>query len=208
MKPIKKILKKYFGSFVYFYSFLRTKIFISVTLSIAMCVLDAFGLSMFLPLLQMVNNEGAVDPNAMGNLSFLLKAISGLGLEINLEFVLLFMLSFFVFKAITSYIGMVYYVSLKQYFIKNIRLKLLNALNKLDFKKFVTSNAGRIQNTMSGEVERVAQAYSNYFDAFQQGVMVFVYMGFAFFVDIQFAILVSIGGAVTNILYRLIYKHT
>src|SRR5690606_16451712 len=75
-------------------------------------------------------------------------------------------------------------------------------------KKFVTSDAGKIQNTMSGEVERVALAYSSYFDSFQQGVMVLVYMGFAFYVDIQFAILVSFGGVITNFLYKVIYKHT
>ena len=103
---------------------------------------------------------------------------------------------------------MVYSVVLQQAFIKKIRLNLLSSLNRMSFKSFVTSDAGRIQNTMSGEVDKVAQAYNTYFGAFQQGMMVIVYMGFAFFVDVQFAILVSIGGAITNLLYKAIYKRT
>ena len=208
MNPIKKLFKKYFSNFVYFYKILKTKIFISAGLSMAVSILDAFGLSMFLPLLQMVNDSSTVDPEAMGNLSFLLVGIEAMGIQLTLGFVLLFMLLFFLLKGIASYLSAVYYVILKQLFIKRIRLKLLRALNVMDFKRFITSNAGKIQNTMSGEVERVAQAYTSYFESFQQGVMVFVYMGFAFYVDIQFAILVSIGGTFTNILYKVIYKHT
>src|SRR5699024_2305018 len=78
----------------------------------------------------------------------------------------------------------------------------------MSFKQFILSDAGRIQNTMSGEVDRVSRAFSTYFRAFQQGVMVLVYIGFAFSVDWQFAILVTIGGGLTNFLYRIIYKHT
>src|SRR5699024_2627397 len=35
-----------------------------------------------------------------------------------------------------------------------------------------------------------------------------VYMTFAFFVDVQFAFLVTIGGMVTNFLYKVIYNQT
>src|SRR5690606_6795755 len=89
-----------------------------------------------------------------------------------------------------------------------ICLNLLSALNRIGYKTFVTSDAGRIQNTLSGEVDRVSQSYLTYFGAFQQGIMVVVYMGFAFFLNFQFAVLISIGGALTNIIYKTIYKHT
>lgn len=208
MNQFKNFIKKHFGSFVYFYSYLRYKIFIAIGLSITISILDAFGLSMFLPLLQIVNSADKASAEGMGNLRFLVDGMEALGINLTIGSVLAFMLLFFLIKGIVSYISMVYIVILQQSFIKSIRLKLLNSLNKINFKIFVTSDAGRIQNTMSGEVDRVAQAYNTYFGAFQQGVMVAVYMGFAFFVNAQFAILVSIGGAITNILYKIIYKHT
>ncbi len=84
----------------------------------------------------------------------------------------------------------------------------LNYLNDLSYKYFVTADAGRIQNTMSGEVDRVARAFLTYFTAFQAGVMVMVYMFFAFTIDMKFAFLVSIGGILTNLVFKTIYKNT
>jgi len=171
-------------------------------------VLDGLGLSMFLPLLQVVDNRGAVDAEAMGNLRFLVNGMESLGIELTVGFVLLFMLLFFLFKGIAYYFSSIYLVVLQQSFISKVRLKLLSALNRMSFKSFITSDAGRIQNTMGGEVDSVARAFGSYFGTIDQGVMVFVYMSFAFFVDVKFAVLVSIGGAITNILYKLIYSRT
>lgn len=208
MNSLKKSIKKHFSSFVFFYRHLHNRIFIAICISIAVSVLDGLGLSMFLPLLQVVDNKGAVDAEGMGNLRFLINGIESLGIELSIGFVLLFMLLFFLFKGIAYYFSSVYSVILQQSFIKSMRLKLLSVLNKLDFKSFITSDAGRIQNTMGGEIDSVARAFASYFGTVEQGVMVFVYMTFAFFVDVQFAILVSIGGAVTNVLYKIIYNRT
>lgn len=208
MNKFKQIIKKYFSSFAFFYKYLRNAIFLSLGLSLAVSVLDGFGLSMFLPLLQVIGGGEAVDPEQMGNLRFIVDGMEAIGLDLTLGTVLLFMLIFFAFKGMASYVSLVYNVILQLRFIKSVRLNLLNSLNRMSFKKFILSDAGRIQNTMSGEVDRVSIAYRSYFATFRQGVMVAVYMGFAFFLDVQFALLVSAGGIATNFLYKLIYKHT
>lgn len=208
MTLLKNLIKKHFSTFVYFYRYLRYRIFIAVALSIMVGVLDGLGLTMFLPLLQMVGENAEVDPAAMGNLSFLIVWIQAMGLSLTLGVVLTVMLVFFVLKGVFTFGAAAYKVILLQYFVRTLRLDVLSALNKIQFKAFVTADAGRIQNTMSGEVDRVAQGYSQYFQAFQQLVLVAVYMGFAFFVNAQFAILVTIGGGLTNFLYKVIYKKT
>jgi hypothetical protein len=118
------------------------------------------------------------------------------------------MLFFFILKGCVQFVTAAYKVILQQSFVKKLRLKMLNALNNIKFKVFMTSDAGRIQNTMSGEIDKISQGYNMYMAAIQQGVMVAVYMGFAFFVDYQFAILVSVGGITTNLLYSGLYKKT
>ena len=208
MDQIKNLVRKYFSNFAYFYRFLHGKIFISIGLSILTSILDVFGLSMFLPLLQMVGDAKAIDSTTMGNLQFIIDGIEALGIQLTLGFVLLFMILFFVFKGIVAYLGIIYSIILQQFFIKKIRNDLINSLNQISFKSFISSHAGRIQNTLSGEVNRIIQAYDNYFTAFRQGVIVLVYIGFAFFINVQFAILVSIGGALTNLLFKVLYKHT
>ena len=205
---MKKFIKKYFASFAFFYRFIGTRILIMVGLSIAVSVLDAFGLTMFLPLLQIVSGDGTMDVEQMGRLSFLVEGAEAIGISMTLLSVLIFMIVFFVFKGIATYLNQLYLVIIQQSFIKSIRLRLLNALNTMSFKRFIVSDAGRIQNTMSGEVERVSSAFRSYFGAFQQGLMIVVYLGFAFYVNVQFALLVTIGGALTNILYKVIYIHT
>jgi subfamily B ATP-binding cassette protein MsbA len=208
MDSLKSIIKKYFGSFVFFYHYLRNKIFIAMGFSIAVSILDGFGLSMFLPLLQVVDNNGSVNAEEMGNLRFLIDGIEALGVNLTIGFVLLFMLLFFAFKGVAYYFSSLYIVILQQSFIKSMRLRLLNSLNRMNFKSFVTSDAGQIQNTMSGEVDNVARGFSSYFGTIEQGVMVVVYMTFAFFVNVQFAVLVTIGGIATNFLYKIIYNRT
>ncbi len=167
-------------------------------------MLDGFGLTMFLPLLQMVGDSTTVDSEKLGNLRFIVQAMQAMGLSLTLVPVLLFLCLFFVLKGVVRYLCDAYAVIAQQFFIRKIRLRMLAALNNISFKSFVTADAGRIQNTMSGEVDRVSRAFLSYFKAFEQMILVAVYMAFAFFVDAQFALLVSIGGVVTNVIYKKI----
>lgn len=205
---MKNLIKKYFTTFTFFYRYLEKRIFIMMCLSLIISVLDGFGLTMFLPLLQMVSGDGAIEAEKMGGLSFLIDGAQALGISITIMSVLFFMVIFFLFKGLAAYYNSFYNVVLLQSFIKKIRLRILNSLNVMTFKNFITSDAGQIQNTMSGEVDRVAHGFITYFGAFQQAIMVFVYLSFAFFIDAKFAVLVTLGGALTNFLFKLIYART
>lgn len=202
------IIKKNFTNFVYFYRYLRYKVFIVIILSIFVGILDGFGLAMFLPLLQMVSSEGSVNSTAMGGLGFIIDGIRGIGFSVNLYSVLFVMLFFFIAKGIFTYFSLVYKVKLQQGFIRTLRIEMIELISKMKYKVFVKSNVGKIQNTITGEINNVVLGYTYYFEAFQQGVLVAVYMGFAFFVDFKFAILVSLGAYFTNFLYKYLYKMT
>jgi subfamily B ATP-binding cassette protein MsbA len=208
MKKFKKFIIKNFSSFAYFYKYLGYKIFIAIGLSLLVGVLDGFGLTMFLPLLQMVNDAESVNPDNLGKLAFLIRGIEALGVNFNLVSVLLVMIVFFVLKGLSQFYSSAYRVILQQSFVKKMRLNLLNGLNQITYKQFVTSDIGRIQNTMTGEVEKVTIAFNFYFSTFQHFILVLVYMGFALFIDFQFAILVIIGGSLSNFLYKAIYNKT
>lgn len=205
---LKSFIEKYFKSFTYFYKRLRYRIFVRMALSICVGVLDGFGLAMFLPLLQIADESSSVNSPGLGSLGFLVEGIEELGLSLNLPNVLMMMLAFFILKGVAQYISSIYEVNLRQFFIKTLRINLSHSLSRMSYKKFVLSDVGRIQNTMSGEVTKVSQASQSYFGAFQQVVMVIVYMLFAFFVDAKFALLICIGGGLTNFIYKRIYKAT
>lgn len=206
---LKNFVKKYFSSFVFFYRYLRNRIFVAFILSVGVSFLDGMGLAMFFPLLKVVDG-GAVtgSEEEMGNIAVLINAIQEIGIPLELLPVLLIMVLFFILKGIFAYSNNIYRIILQQSFIRNTRLNLLQSLNEMNFKKFMLSDAGRIQNTMSGEVINLSTAFRSYFFTFQNALMLTVYIGFAFFLDPKFAVLVSLGGALTHFMYHFIYKHT
>ncbi|MGB6093707.1 MAG: ABC transporter transmembrane domain-containing protein, partial [Moheibacter sp.] len=209
MNQLKNLIKKYFSNFAFFYRYLGKRIFLAFLLSISVSFLDGLGLSMFFPLLQVVGGDAdSLGMGDSGNLKYLIDGIQSLGIPLTLGSVLILMIVFFVFKGIAFYLSYVYRIILQQSFIRKLRIDLLKGLGRLSFKKFILTDAGRIQNTLSGEVNSLATAFNAYFGAFEQIVMLLVYVGFAFFLDPKFAVLVCIGGILVNLLYRIIYKKT
>lgn len=208
MKNIKKFIANRFQGFAFFYGFLRHRVLIALILSITVGILDGFGLTMFLPLLQMVSGADGVDGESLGKLKFLVDGLQSMGINLTLASTLLIMVTFFLIKGFVVYISAIYEVVLAQLFIKKLRKDLLASFNRIKFKYFVMSDIGRIQNTMTGEVDRVARSFREYFKTAEQMILVFVYTLFAFFLDPQFALLVTIGGALSNLLYRKVYAKT
>ena len=171
-------------------------------------MLDGFGLSMFLPLLKMVSNPAEGNADDLGKLGFLVEYINNIGLPFTLLTVLALMAIFFLSKGVVQYVAGIYKVNVQEWFMKNIRIRNIKGLNNLTYKYFVSSDIGRIQNTLTGEVDRMIASYFNYFKALEYGILVTVYMGFAFWIDAQFALLVTAGGVLTNFLYTRLYQNT
>lgn len=207
---LKNIIKKYFSTFVYFYKYLGYRLFVVVLLSIGIGTLDAFGLTMFLPLLKLADsNESNVrDVEGLGDLSFIIDIINHFNLVFNLKLALLILFIFFLLKGIVVYFTNVYKVKVLQHFISTLRLKLTRLFSGYSFNKFVTSDVGRVQNSFTTEIARVATSYNSYSNCIQQIVMTIVYVVFVFLVDWKFAILVCLGGLAANLLYKTIYKKT
>jgi subfamily B ATP-binding cassette protein MsbA len=208
VNTIKKILKKYFQYFYYFYAQLGNKIFISFLLSLMVGIMDGFGLAMFIPLLQMVDTSNPNAGNNMGNMSFLPEFFIKMGLPLNLMAVLCIILFFFSIKGILKYFEGYMRAVFEQYFIRKIRMQNIIGLSNFSFNKFINADVGRIQNTFSGEVEKVKQAYRSYFMALQYGVFVLVYISMAFFSNPNFAVMVVIGGATTSLFIQQLKKRT
>lgn len=208
VNSIKKTIIKKFQGFIFFYKYLGEKIFVALVLSIFVGLLDGFGLSMFLPLLQLINDAGTVDSESVGRIGFLIDFLTSLGFDLTIVTILFFLCTLFIFKGIMNFGYESYRVLVQGFFIKKLRLELVNLMNLISYKYYVTSDIGRIQNTMSGEADRVNRAFGSYFKAMEQLILTLVYMGFAFFIDVKFALLVSVGGLIINFIYKRIYSLT
>lgn len=208
MNKIKKFVTKYFKDFAFYFGYLRHRITLGIFISIIVGLLDGIGLTMFLPLLQIVSGATDAGGTSMGKLEFLVDGIQAMGLDLTLMSVLAIMVIFFSLKGLMVYINALYGISLLQLFIKRLRKNLLRSFNQISYKYFVTSDIGRIQNTLTGEVDRVARSFRDYFYTLEKGLLVAVYTVFAFLIDAQFALLVTLAGLLTNVLYVQLYKRT
>lgn len=206
---MKKFLKKHLPALAYFYHHLRYRLVLLLVVSILVGLLDGLGLAMFLPLLELVDDSNAqASSAAMGNLAFILDGLQALGLQLTLTVVLLTMLAFFILKGVGRWLQTYLNVVYRQYFIRKIRVEAIDALTKYRYQAFVTADAGAIQNTLSGEVERVVQAYNTYSQMLQQSVLVLTYAGLAFLANPEFALLVLVGGVLSNLIFNVLYKKT
>ncbi|MEX2567502.1 MAG: ABC transporter ATP-binding protein [Cyclobacteriaceae bacterium] len=202
------MFQKYFKHFSFFYCYLRHRIFVNMGLNISVGLLDGFGIVMFIPLLQMVDGSNQVSSEELGNMGFITRGIEGMGLTLNLSTVLLFMLLFFSLKGIARFCESFYRTGAQYYFLKKLRLEGINSLRDYAYKYFVNADSGRIQNSLSGEINKVAGASNAYFMTLQCAVMAFVYGVLALLANAEFAVMVMVGGLLSNQLFKVINKKT
>jgi len=180
-----------------------------VGVSILVGLMDGLGLAMFLPLLELVAEPDATaSADKMGNLGVLVDGLEAMGLSLTLTVVLLTMLVFFTLKGIAKYALGYLTTVYQQFFIRTIRIKNIDAITNYSYHAFVTADAGAIQNTLSGEVERVVQSFRRYMRIMEQAVLVTTYALLAFLANPEFAALVVVAGVLSNFLFSVLYKKT
>lgn len=206
---MKKFLNKYFKYFSFFYEYLGYKIIILIGSSLLVGLLDGFGLALFIPVFQMAA-DGFTPENreALGKLDFLLDWIEKLGFGLNLNVVLMVMVSMFLLKSILKFYDGILKTKLQMEFVKKLRYEMVDGLGGMSYKNFVNLDAGKIQNTLSGEVFKVTYSFLTYFSTIQFVVLLLVYVTLAMLSNFQFAILVGIGGFLSNFIFKMIFKFT
>lgn len=199
-------MKKKFKYFLYFYSYLKHRIYITFFLSLFVGLLDGIGLALFIPLLKLVANNTSGEILAGDKVSWFVVKI--LKVEPSLFNILVLIFLFFALKGIAKFFEGYIRVLYQQYFMRKVRVSNIDLLNNLDYEKFARSDVGRIQNTFSGEVQKVNTAFRHYFKSFQYGVLVLVYLLMAIGADPQFSLMVAVGGIFTNFIFKVLYKRT
>lgn len=197
----------FWGYFQFYYKILGNKLLVNLGLSISISFLDGLGLAMFIPLLQAVGEDGVVKQKDE-SIGFFTDLIQHLGFELNITIILIFLVILFGIKGLLRFLQLNYQVNLRHMFIKKVRFTLVNSLMDLSYSGFLKLDAGKIQNTLTTEVQRLFQSMNFYFIAAQSMVMLMTYVVLAFFANYQFAFLVALGAGLSNFIYRKIYIAT
>jgi ABC-type multidrug transport system fused ATPase/permease subunit len=204
-------IKKQLRHFIFFYFYLGNKVFVLLFLSLVTGFLDGFGLAMFIPLIQVAGEDSVDDSQvseSLGILKFLVTGITKAGFELTPIVILSFLFIIFLVKGLIKFLEGHYKVSVQMYFVKKIRYQMVDSLGNMGYRDFLKLDAGRVQNTLSGEIYKIVSAYVAYFNTLQSIVLLLVYLTLALMANFEFAILVSVGGYLTNFIYKIIYRHT
>ncbi|SDE43476.1 ABC transporter ATP-binding protein [Riemerella columbipharyngis] len=205
---MKKKKESKIGYFSYFKGIIGWHVYSYIFLNILLGFLDGIGLAFFVPLLSIASGDVNKSGDSLGKLEFIIEGFDKLGIELNLTNALLFLTFLFGFKGIIYYFRIIYFSKLQLNAISKLRMKLVTGLESLSYSGFTKLDLGRIQNTMIGELGKLMGAFNSYFGALQHLIMLLTYIGLAFFSNWRFAILVAIGGALSNILYKFVNKYT
>ncbi len=209
MKILNPFFKKYLRHFNFFYSYLGYRVFVLISFSIVVGLLDGFGLAMFIPVFQLAaGNEDTSMGDSMGELKFLIDWMANLGFDVNLNAVIIVMVTLFFLKAILKFVDGWYKIKIQNRFVRNLRNGLVDGLSDLDYKNFLNLDAGKIQNTLGAEGIKLTYGFLAYFNSIQHAVLLLVYIGLAMLSNFEFAILVSIGGYLSNVFFRILFKKT
>ncbi|MDT0647594.1 ABC transporter ATP-binding protein [Zunongwangia sp. F260] len=204
-------IKNFFHYFNYFYQYLRYRIFIAIFLSLLVGLLDSVGIALFIPLFKMISSEeNTGDPvNTESSSDFISSFIvDNLGVAPSLFNFFLLIFTFFILKGIAKYFEAYMRILYQQSFMRKIRVSNIDLFGNSSFNAFLRADTGRIQNTFSGEVQRVNSAYKFYLKTVQMGALVFVYIILALGADWKFTLLVIFGASFLNLIFRRLYKQT
>lgn len=204
---IKKNNVKPLGYFRYFYKYLGNHIFFYIILNFLVGFLDGIGLAMFVPLLTTATGS-SLGEESIGKLQIIIDFIEGIGYEFTLSVALILMILLFSLKGILYYLRIIYFTKIRLFMIRKVRYKLVNGLKYLSYNGFTKIDPGRIQNNMVGETNRLVNSMTSYFNTIQHIVMLLTYVFLAFISNWKFAIMVGIGGLMTNIIYKYINRVT
>lgn len=200
------------GYYNFFYYFIGWKIWAYLCISIVIGFVDGFGLALFMPMLQLVNDAGVIPKDkaekSMGGLHYVIDFMNGLGLPLTLFYILLTMVCIFLLKGILSYGKTLFMAKIQTGFVKKMRFGLVDNLRDSSYTTFLKYDAGSIQNVLVSEVYRVMSVFTNLIGFMEACVMLVAYITLAFFTNYKFTLLVLIGGALINLIYQRLYKLT
>ena len=193
------------GYFFFFYRVLGSRFLLDLFLSIVVSFLDGIGLAMFIPLLQSMDESTKPGSgNSMGKLHFFTDLFGYFHLPLNIYSVLIALALLFIFKGLLKFVQLRSQVYLRQSFIKDVRYQLTADLQDLSYDGFLKQDAGKLQNIITTEVQKLHLALTHYLNSVSGIAMLLTYVVMAFLANWQFAFLVALGSALSNLVFSRI----
>jgi ABC-type multidrug transport system fused ATPase/permease subunit len=201
-----QFLKSHFEHLFFFYSYLRAKLFYVIILSFSVCLLDALSLSMFIPLFEI--STGSQNEKRSELSQYFQDFLDFFHIIPSINAVLIIMILFFCLKAILRYSDLYYRALVNSFFIRKLRLNLVNLISNIKYSKFITTDLGTIQNSLTTEIVNVNSAYTHYISVIQNLIFIFVYIFMSFCINPRFTLIIMVGAIFSKFLFQKLYNNS
>lgn len=200
----------FYNSFLFYYKFLKYRIFLLVILSFIVGVLDSISIAIFLPILE--NHNKVVIENSSNDNNVFIQLITSIFNVLNMDvtFINIILIMFFIIciKGLVIYINSLINIYSIQSFIRRLRFQTIDTMSAISYLEFTKKDAGVIQNMFTTEVNRVVSSYNEFNKVIQNSILVFTYIGTAYFLNSVFAILLIIFLIFLNLSFKYTFKST
>ena len=205
----KQKLKNKLVYFNYFYRYLGPRVFVLLFASIIVGVLDGIGLAMFLPVVELLENSTKlVSIKNLGTIGGVISKIFPSVLEINIWIILVFTLIIFILKGSFVFLQKYLEAAYKQLFISRLRENNIKLFRNYRYEAYVKSDAGVIQNMLTGEVWKIVVGFRSYLRMTQHIVLISTYTIMALITNVEFALIVSFCSLIVGRIYKRLYRVT
>lgn len=201
---------KYFNDLVFFikeyYQLLGYRLFTYLASTIIPAFLDAIGITMIVPLLNLVLNNESSSTETSNRSAFAYQILTNLNIPISLSNVLLFILAIYLFKFLVVYLNNVYRSHLISLVVKKTRYTLYRQISEMRFQEMQLRNTGYYTNLAGVELTQYISGFAYLALFFTACFTAISYLGFSFFIDYKFSLLATLTGGVFALLFLYINK--
>jgi subfamily B ATP-binding cassette protein MsbA len=161
---------------------------------------------MFIPLFELASNTTKTTSTKLT--SYFQSFLDFINVTPTINNILLLMLLFFVLKALFRFLDVYYRILVNSFFITKLRVELLNLISNLKYTKFITTDLGTIQNSLTTEVVNINSAYMHYISVLQNSIFIFVYISMSFWVNSKFTLIIIFGGLISRFIFQRFYSQS
>jgi ABC-type multidrug transport system fused ATPase/permease subunit len=182
--------------------YLGRRLYFLFVLTVAGALAQGFGITLLLPLLR-ASQSGGSSPEGMGTAEqYLYELLSWMGIADSMVGILAFIAIVFVGKGLLQFSQKGYEGYLQSQLLRELKTKLFDAYNGMDYRYYIQQNAGHFINVINQQVNRFFASFRNFTGFVTQTISTLSYFAFAFAITWQFSLMALGVGVVLLFLFQ------
>ena len=180
--------------------FIGNKIYLILSLTIIAVILEGFGFTLLMPLIESLGGE--TNDSSSIYLDLIDDYLLLLGPDYRDESLLLLMCVIFLLKGIFIFLAGSYKAFLMAEFVRSIKSSMFRGIVGMNYLYYTESTSGHFVNILNTQVNISIKAFGSFITMLTQLVMTVVYIIMALIVALKFGILILLIGSFLLLLFR------